>query len=344
MKFRNVAIEAIAHFLPEEVWSSTFIEEKLAPLYKRLQLPFGRLELMTGIKERRFFPNQFKPSEASAKAGLKLFEKSQFKTKDIDLLVHAGVCRDHLEPCTAAYVHHLLQLPQKTQILDISNACLGVLNAIVLAGGMIEAGLIKTAMIVAGENGRPLIEKTIQSLLQPHITRQSLKPYFANLTIGSGAVALTLTHTSMVLKKCFKVLGGIVETDSSATHLCEGNTADEGLEMQTDSEGLLSSGIGVAMRAWTRFKRLSKWKEDTADTIICHQVGKRHQAQLYEKLKLDLTKDFSTFSFLGNMGSVSLPITLNMALENNTLSPNDNIALMGIGSGLSSLIMGLEYR
>jgi 3-oxoacyl-[acyl-carrier-protein] synthase III len=44
------------------------------------------------------------------------------------------------------------------------------------------------------------------------------------------------------------------------------------------------------------------------------------------------------------MGSVSLPITLNMALENNTLSPNDNIALMGIGSGLSSLIMGLEYR
>ena len=56
MNFKNVAIESIAYALPDEVWTSADVEAKLAPVYERLRLPEGRLELMTGIKERRFFP------------------------------------------------------------------------------------------------------------------------------------------------------------------------------------------------------------------------------------------------------------------------------------------------
>ena len=72
MHFKNVVIDSMAYALPSEVWTSEKIEEALSPLYHRLQLPKGRLEMMTGIHERRHWDSICLPSEASIKAGEKL--------------------------------------------------------------------------------------------------------------------------------------------------------------------------------------------------------------------------------------------------------------------------------
>ena len=69
MKFAHVCLESLAVALPEEVWTSAEIEERLRPLYERLNLPAGRLELMTGIRARRMWPAGTRASDASAAAG-----------------------------------------------------------------------------------------------------------------------------------------------------------------------------------------------------------------------------------------------------------------------------------
>ena len=61
MRYEHVCIESLAHELPPHVVTSDDIEQQLAPVYERLGLPFGRLELMTGIRERRFFARGIKP-------------------------------------------------------------------------------------------------------------------------------------------------------------------------------------------------------------------------------------------------------------------------------------------
>ncbi|MBQ8722728.1 MAG: 3-oxoacyl-ACP synthase III, partial [Opitutales bacterium] len=104
MKFSRTVIERMAVELPDEVWSSELLEEKLAPVYSRLKLPQGRLELMTGIRERRFWSRPTLPSQASAMAGKKAMLAAGTQPEDIDLLIHSAVCRDRLEPSTAAYV------------------------------------------------------------------------------------------------------------------------------------------------------------------------------------------------------------------------------------------------
>ena len=81
MHFSNVAIEGMAHSLPEDVVSSSEIEDKLSPLYQRLNLPPGRLELMTGITERRLWPSTFKPSEASAGPGKNFYILESMATR-----------------------------------------------------------------------------------------------------------------------------------------------------------------------------------------------------------------------------------------------------------------------
>ena len=55
MQFQRVAIETIDYVLPDSVLSSEALEKELASVYERLGLPFGRLELMTGIRERRLW-------------------------------------------------------------------------------------------------------------------------------------------------------------------------------------------------------------------------------------------------------------------------------------------------
>jgi 3-oxoacyl-[acyl-carrier-protein] synthase-3 len=59
-------------------------------------------------------------------------------------------------------------------------------------------------------------------------------------------------------------------------------------------------------------------------------------------LELDPQRDLVTFPFLGNTGSVALPITLSHALERGWILPGEKIALLGIGSGIGALTMLLE--
>ncbi len=343
MKFSQVAIESIAYALPDEVWTSADVEAKLASVYERLRLPEGRLELMTGIKERRFWPAGTPASVASAKAGEAVLAKSSFKREQMDLLIHSAVCRDRLEPATASYVHGLLGLSGGTQIFDVSNACLGFLNAMVIAASMIESGQIERALICSGENGRPLVENTLQQLQNPELTRKTIKPYFANLTIGGGAVAAVLCRKDLAPVSSPQLHAAVVETDTSHNELCQGDSAGDALEMLTDSEELLVAGIGVATRAWARFTEATGWTAETPDRVITHQVGKAHTRELFNALNLDLEKDYATFETLGNVGSVSCPITLARAIEDGAYGPGQKAALLGIGSGLSSLMLAVEW-
>ena len=345
MNFQNVAIESLEYALGPNVWTSGDIEKQLAPLYQRLKLPEGRLELMTGIRERCFWERETLASEASSHAGRSLLAKTRIQKENIDLLIHSAVSRDRLEPATASYVHRHLELTGRTQILDISNACLGFLNAMVLAGGLIENRQIESALIVSGENGRPLVERTIEILLGKEMDRKTIKPYFANLTIGAGAVGAMLCHRDLLDERSTPLMcSAIVETDTSHNHLCEGDsTGSDGLEMQTDSEELLNAGISVAERAWKKFEEETGWTTATPQHFITHQVGRAHQRRLYEALGIDEAKDFSTFPELGNVGSVSLPITLAKAVESGRIQSGEKAALLGIGSGLSSIMMAIEW-
>jgi 3-oxoacyl-[acyl-carrier-protein] synthase-3 len=332
----------MAYSLPPNIVSSEELEENLSPIYERLNLQVGRLELMTGIKERRFWDSHQQASQSSAEAGIKLLKEGNIDPNKVDLLIHSAVCRDRLEPATASYVHNLMGLGPDTQILDVSNACLGFLNALILAGSMIEQGTINRAIIVAGENGKPLVDETVRLLNEGDFDRKSIKPYFANLTIGGGAVAWSLSRETPTHLSSPRLSQFASSTDTSHNRLCEGDQSMGGMLMQTDSEELLHAGIKVATQAWRKFLQVSKWDSQTPELVVTHQVGKAHQLEIQKALGYDSTKSFTSYESLGNCGSVSLPITYTLACEQNQDFLTKKSALLGIGSGLSSIMLALN--
>ena len=343
MKFKKVVISSFAHHLPEQIMTSAEIEDRLAPVYQRLKLPGGRIELMTGIKERRFWLPGTMPSDLSTQAARNLFAKNIVKPEQIDLLIHASVCRDFLEPSTSSIVHHNLGLRTEIMFFDLSNACLGMLSSFVVAANMIDNGLIKHALIVSGENGGPLLFQTIEHLLEDKdITRKSIKKYIANLTIGSAAVAYTLSHKDCV-DDGHLLLGGASLVDSSANVLCRGGGDTKSLMMETDSEALMKSGVALAEKTWEKTKRELGWTNDDVDCFVGHQVGVAHETLLKQTLKLESCPTFATYEYLGNTGASALPITLNIFDEQKKIPQGSKVGLLGIGSGLNSIMLGVKW-
>lgn len=335
--FQHVVIAGIHGIIPDECMTSDAIELQLAPLYERLKLPFGRLEGMTGIRSRYFWSKKTSLSKIAAEAARPLID-----SYGIDALIYAAVCRERLEPATAAYVHHELGLSSDVLFFDLSSACVGFLNAMYMGAHLIESGQIKRVLIVAAEDGRPLLEHTVKTLLMGQHTRQSIKPYFANLTIGAGACALLMCHKSVVAQDSFwRLKHAVYGVDTRCVHLCEGESHGQQYTMLTQAEDLLAGGLVLSKNTWDKFLTMSELSVEDFSRVLTHQVGRQHQLQLYEALNLPLIKDFSIYETWGNVGSVSVPLTFFEYLKTHPQA-NGHLAFLGIGSGLTSMMMHVE--
>ena len=348
MQYSNVCIESFGYTIPEETWTSALVEEKLKPLYERLKLPEGRLELMTGIRERRFWPFDAKPSQMSVNSCRLSLEAAGVAPSDVGALIHGSVCRDFLEPATACTVHHQLGLPRECFIYDVSNACLGILTGIIQAANMIELGQIESALVVGSEGGRQLVEHTIATLNQDEtLTRKSIKSAVASLTIGSASCAGLLTHRS-ISQSNNRLLAAAVNANTTYHDLCQSHSDQAGADMlplmQTDSERLMHHGVETGVDTLVPFLKESGWSIADIDRTVCHQVGTAHQKLMLESLGIDPELDFATFPWLGNTGSAALPITMAVACEQGFIQPNHNVAMLGIGSGINCLMLAVNWQ
>lgn len=343
MNFEHVHLEAFGHALPDEATTSEALELQLAPIYERLGLSVGRLELMSGISERRFWPSGTRPSAVATRAAEDALARCDIDRSRIGMLIHASVCRDFLEPATASVVHGALGLSDECSAFDLSNACLGFANALTVVARAIDSGEIEAALVVAGEDGGPLVRQTIAHLIEDEsITRKQLKLAYASLTIGSGAAACVVTH-SRLAKTSRRLVGGASLAGTEHVELCQGDhSGDGGPLMQTDSERLLHAGNALAKRTWAKLLQGLDWSHQSVERVITHQVGAAHRKLLLETLGVDPARDFPTVQTLGNIGSVSLPITYDLADREGFFEGAGRVALLGIGSGLHCSMLGVE--
>ena len=175
-----------------------------------------------------------------------------------------------------------------------------------------------------------------------------MKLAVASLTIGSASCAVLLTDRSLSRTQN-RLLSATARAHTQFHQLCcsgQDEAVADGMSplMRTDAERLLEAGIATGAETFATFLTEIGWDRDEIDRTFCHQVGSGHRKRMLETLSLDPARDFTTLEFLGNTGSVALPITMAMAAEQGLLSAGDQVALLGIGSGINSLMIGLEWQ
>jgi acyl-CoA:acyl-CoA alkyltransferase len=357
MRYSRVSVDAIGYELAPVVVSTAELEARLQPLYEQLRMPAGQLEAMTGIAERRWWEEGYPLTDGAVAAARKALAAVDVRPGDIDVLIYAGVCREQLEPATACRVAAEVGVISDTTVYDISNACLGVLNGIVDIANRIELGQVKAGLVVSCETAREINDTVIEDLL----SRRSIdvfKTSLATLTGGSGAVAVLVTDGSFRKEPRRRVMGGFNLAAPQHHGLCQWGltkaaAVGDGIAervlgvarhfMSTDSVNVLKFGVDLGLKTWKAFLSRLGWAAETIDKVICHQVGTPHRDTILQALGISRDKEFSTYEYLGNIGTVSLPLTAALAEEREFLLPGDRVGFLGIGSGLNCLMLGVEW-
>jgi len=347
------------------VVSTEALETRLKPAFDRLRIPMGQIEALTGIRERRFFEPGHRVSQGAAEAGRQALEEAQIESSELGALIFAGVCRDEFEPATACHVAASIGVSPQAMIYDLSNACLGVLNGIIDLANRIELGQIRAGMVVSCESAREIVDAMSEQMLQATGERgetvdagemERFRLSLATLTGGSGAVAVVVSDGSFEQRRGEgsestprrKLLGAVTRNAPAHHMLCRWGVSSTGVNsyapyMQTDGVGVLTHGVQLGVETFEDFCGELGWSAQSIDRVICHQVGAAHQAQILAALSIDPSKDFSTYPYLGNMGTVALPSAAAIAEGRGVLQGGHKVAFLGIGSGLNCTMMGVAW-
>ncbi len=321
-------ILSIAAVEAPRVVTSDWIDEQLAETYLRNGLRPGLLAGLAGIEERRWWDDSVSFTDAAAMAGRAAIEKAGIDPAQIGILISTSVCKENLEPSVACAVHDELQLSTSCLNFDISNACLGFINAMHLAATMLDAGTVEYALIVDGEGSRYTQETTLERLKNPMSSAGDVFSEFASLTLGSGAAAMVMARADRH-NDVHRLIGGVGRAGTEHNSLCVG-TLDR---MTTDTHGLLVAGLDLAAAAWKASAESFDWS-DGLDWYIIHQVSKVHTTMICDRLGINPAKVPLTFPHYGNVGPAAIPITL--ASVQDQIQPGQRVLCLGIGSGLNT--------
>ncbi len=338
MRFENVCIEGMGYVIPEHIVTTAWLEEQIAPVYQALGIPVGFIERLTGIKEHRWWDDGVMVSDGAALAAKRALANTGVSRDEVQCIINTSVCRDYIEPATATIVHHKIGLPQSALNFDVVNACLGFLNGMLIVADMIELGHIDTGLVVAAESPREGQENTIRRLLEKTPERATIRDNLASFTLGAASVAMILRHKSKS-QTGKHILGGAGYSNTAHCDLCVAQRE----WMRTNSSKLLDEGTHVVKKAWARFKAELGWETETVDKLFTHQISMPQRLVGLRAIGVPEHIDYPTLERLGNTGAVAAPLSLALGVENGFVQDGDKLALFGVGSGINSLVLGIQW-
>ncbi|OPY67525.1 MAG: 3-oxoacyl-(acyl-carrier-protein) synthase 3 [Syntrophorhabdaceae bacterium PtaU1.Bin034] len=325
---KRIGIIGTGSYVPEKVLSNHDIE-------KFLDTSDEWIYTRTGVRERRIAEPGVGVSTLCKTAGERAMEMAGVKPADIDLIVLGTITPDTCCPSGANWLESKLGCDNAVSF-DVTAACTGFIFALHVAKAMITAGVNKKALVVAGE----IMSRTVNWQ-----ERESC------ILWGDGAGAVVLAETDQGAE----VLSTHIHTDGkngdnllmpgggSLTTPISHESVDKGLHF------LKMIGANTSLRvAVNHFSQAAEeavaangYSINDVDVIIPHQANIRIIQGVAKKLKVAMEKVYITIEKYGNISSATVPIALDEAVRDGTITKDKLVVLTAFGGGLtwgSSLI------
>ena len=308
-----------------------------------------QFESITGIRERRYVPDNLLTSDISFDAARKALDSSSIDGETLDYIivahnfgdVRAGSTRSDLVPALAARVKNKLEIENPRCVaVDVVFGCPGWLQGVIWADAMIRAGDIRRAMVIGAE--------TLSRISDPH-DRDSL--IYAD---GAGATILESRETKAGILS-HNVRSDTLEHSSMLRmgHSYKDEAFLEALFLKMEGRKLYKYALQTVARSIK--EALDRVKLDIHDVkkVLIHQAnGKMDEAilsALYELYGIDTPPADvmpMTISWLGNSSVATVPTLFDLIakgrLDGQSFHPGEIVLFASVGAGMH--INAVVYR
>jgi len=315
---------------PKKRVSNNGIVEKLAEL--GINTSDEWIRERTGILERRLSDLE-NPAERNSSLGFsaaqKALEMAGKSPEDIDQIIYATCSPDTPLPSTACWLQHKLDA-HRAWAMDINAACCGFLYGLVTIEKFIQAGQVKTALVVGGEVLSPILNWEDRN---------------SCILFGDGAGAAIVERAP---------------SDSSRqifySHLLsDGNLWDllyvpaGGSNMEVTPERYSQKLHKIKMKGKEIFKVAVKTMADFAldalkknnmttedlDWFVPHQANRRIIEAVAQRLQLPMEKVLLNVDRYGNTSAATIPTILDEANRDGRIKRGQTVLLVAFGAGLT---------
>lgn len=316
----GAAIAGIGSVIPEVVITNHDLE-------KNMDTTDAWIQEKIGIKERRIARPDQAMSDLAIAAGRQAVADADMDPEAIEMVIVAGSNHDYLMPNTSCIVQDKIGAPN-AGALDLRNACSGFIYALGVGASMIQAGVLRNALVIGAEIHSRIIDWT----------ERTVAVFFGD---GAGAVMLKRCRPEVGVLSSFYGADGAnadaiitpaggsrqpltAELVEQKAHLCR----QDGKRVKGFVQHVFEHSVRQALdRAGHSVQDLS--------FLISHQANLRLIEEGMGKLGLPMSKTHTIIEWAGNSGSASVPTCLHDALKHGKIKAGDLLALTGFGAGLA---------
>ncbi|GAB0168050.1 ketoacyl-ACP synthase III [Lysinibacillus sp. CTST325] len=310
-------ITAIGTYVPENRLTNDDLE-------KIVETNDAWIVQRTGMKERRITNENEFASTLAFKAIENLVEQYQKDLSDIDLILVATTTPDYAFPSVACQIQEHFKM-KDVGALDLHAACAGFTYGLHVANGLITSGLHRKILFITTEALSKVTDYTDRTTCilfgdgaaAVLIERDEEMPSFIASHIGTngaGGKHLYLTNLS---------------TTMHASPLnTSGKIVQNGREVYKWASRTLPIGIEELLQQ-------AQMQLHEIDWFVPHSANLRMIESICEKSDISLEKTLTSVEYMGNTSSVSIPLALQLGLNEGKLNYGDTLLIYGFGGGLT---------
>lgn len=316
----HIGILGTGSYLPKEEVSSAEIAE-------RVGCEEDWIHRKTGIANRRFAAPDEATSDLAAKAGAEALENSGMSAADVDFIIVSTSTPDSPQPPTAALVQVLLGA-MRAAAFDINVVCSGFVYGLELARNLVAARPAATVLVIAADlysRSLDFGDRRTAVLLGDGAGAAVV----GRVDRGYGILATQLSTRGDMRRQIRVEAGGSRlpashETVANGDHFfrMEGrDVRDFVLENVPPALDRLLAGAGV--------------DKSRVDHVVPHQPNGMLLGELADRSGLGRAHTHRTVERYGNVGSASVPVTLDDARRAGRLRDGDLVLLTAFGGGMA---------
>ncbi len=317
-------ITGTGSYLPEQILTNADLEEMV-------DTSDDWIRSRTGIEKRHVARNDETTCDLAEKASRAAMEAAKKNKDDIDLIIVATTTPDLIFPSTACLLQQRLGI-RGCPAFDIQAVCTGFVYALHVADLFIKTGNSKCALIVGSETMTRIVDWKDRNTCV----------LFGD---GAGAVILeeskrpgilsTHIHADGAYQELLSVPAGI----SSDYNLVKSDKAFikmQGNEVFKVAVNTLGSIVDETLRS-------NSMSSNEIDWLVPHQANTRIISAMAKKLDMPMDRVVVTVDKHGNTSAASIPLALDVAIQDGRIKENDTLLLPAFGGGFTWGSVLLKY-